>query len=503
MSRYPVLIVGAGPTGLMLALRLSHHGVPFRIVDRNSGPGQASRAMAVQARTLEFYDQLGLGDAVVSKGIRAERVHFREEGQQVAELSLSDLGETLTRYPFVLCFPQDDHERFLVDELAKRGVRVEWSTALTRLSQDDAGVRATLLSAAGEQTCEADYLCGCDGAHTTVRPELGIDFPGGTYEQLFFVADVKIDRPITGDVTINLGARSLLLMLPVRSSGMWRLIGLVPPDVDDRKALGFNDVRPTSEALLGLEVDAVNWFSTYRVHHRVADRFRDRRVFLCGDAGHLHSPAGGQGMNTGIGDAVNLSWKLANVVQGRSDAVVLDSYEPERIAFARTLVETTDRVFQGLVDDGWVGHALRSWIVPHLAPALTSIDRVRSTFFRTLSQTSIAYRDSPLSEGRAGQVHGGDRLPWVGANYASLSALDWRLHVYGAVSPAMDAEADAIGLRVDAFEWSEASGEAGLAKDAAYLVRPDGHVALALATQDRAALRRYADRFGLRRVSRA
>ena len=162
-----------------------------------------------------------------------------------------------------------------------------------------------------------------------------------------------------------------------------------------------------------IDIGRVNWFSTYRVHHRVADRFRMRRAFLVGDAAHIHSPVGGQGMNTGIGDAVNLAWKLAAVLHGRADASLLDSYEPERSAFARRLVATTDQAFTGVTSDGPIAQLVRLRIVPILFPLITKFSSIRRSMFRIVSQTAVNYRGSPLSEGQAGAVHGGDRLPWV------------------------------------------------------------------------------------------
>ena len=497
MPDTPVLIAGAGPTGLMLALWLARRGVALRIIDKNSGPGQASRAMAVQARTLEFYRQLGLADEVVARGMKIDTAHLREEGREVATLSLKDIGAGLSPYPFVLSFPQDDHERFLNDQLAALGVKVDWGTALQSFTQHDGGVRAVLRRGDAEEVCEAGYLCGCDGAHTVVRRQLDIGFPGGTYEQMFYVADVRVSGQVTGDLYMHVGPRSLVLMLPVRSSGMQRLIGIVPPEFSGQDSVTFEDIRPHAEALLGIPVNSVNWFATYRVHHRVAARFRVGRAFLAGDAGHLHSPAGGQGMNTGLGDAVNLAWKLADVLHGRAGAAILDTYQTERLSFAYSLVETTDRAFQGMVGQGWGSRVLRSWILPHLLPSLAGVAAVRRAIFRLVSQIRISYPDSALSDGKAGQVAGGDRLPWVGDNYDSLRALDWRLHVYGDVGADLARAAADAGIGMDRFAWNKAADEAGLARDAAYLVRPDGHVALALADQDAARLRAYAGGIGL------
>ena len=497
MPSLPVLIVGAGPTGLTLGLRLARHGVPFRIVDKASGPGLASRAMVLQARTLEFYGQLGLAEAVIGRGIPVQTAHFCEHGKEVASLSLRDAGAGISPYPNALSFPQDDHERFLVDQLASHGAAVEWGTALHGFEDRGDHVRATLQGDGAAVACEAAYLCGCDGAHSTVRQQLGLGFPGGTYDQLFYVADVAVAGPPTTDLFLQLGERSLALILPVRSSGMQRLIGIVPAGMEGRAEVVFEDVRPSAETLLGIRVEQANWFSTYRVHHRVAARFRVGRAFILGDAGHLHSPAGGQGMNTGIGDAVNLSWKLAHVMGGRVGEGVLDTYEPERIAFARKLVQTTDRAFQGMVGQGWGSQFLRSWFLPHLLPTLTGLPAVRRAMFRTVSQTRISYRDSALSEGQAGGVRGGDRLPWTGGNYVGLDGLDWGLQAYGKLDPDLGREAAGLGVAVDRFDWDAAAAEAGFGRDAAYLVRPDGHVALAMARQGAAALGAYAGRIGL------
>ena len=341
MPSQPILIVGAGPTGLALAVWLAHRGVPFRIIDKNSGPGQASRAMVVQARILEFYQQLGIANEVVTAGIKMERIHVRKQGKSFATLALKDIGAGISPYPYVLCYPQDDHERFLIAKLKTLGIEVEWGVELKELSQTGTQIRAVLQKAGTEEEYQPTYVCGCDGAHSTVRSQLKIEFPGGTYNNLFYVADVKIEGGFQADAFMNLGSSGFALMFPVRSSGMQRLIGLVPEALSGRNDLTFEDIRPDAEQLLHVHVNQVNWFATYHVHHRVAEHFQEGRCFLAGDAGHIHSPAGGQGMNTGIGDAINLAWKLASVIQGQTSSALLNTYETERIAFARTLVAST------------------------------------------------------------------------------------------------------------------------------------------------------------------
>lgn len=499
-ARTPILIAGAGPTGLVLALSLARRGVAFRIIDAHDGPGAASRALAVHARTLEFYRQFGFADAVVAAGTEIRRVHLLEAGREAGGFSIADMGEGLSPYPFVLDFPQDEHERFLVDRLRDLGIEVEWGVALTGFAQDADGVDVVLDRSGVAEPVRVDWLCGCDGARSRVREGLATGFAGGTYEHLYYVADVKLRGGQDDELYLALDAGDFALRMPARKGAMCRLIGFVPDRPESAPPVGFDDIKPIVEPLLKAEVESVNWFSTYRVHHRVASHFRIGRCFLAGDAGHLHSPTGGQGMNTGIGDAINLGWKLADVVRGRAAPALVDSYEPERIAFARRLVATTDRAFKAVVSSGWTGSFVREVLLPHVVPAVTAFAAGRRLFFRTVSQIMIAYPDSPLSGGKAGGIAGGDRLPWVrdAANFDPLASLDWQLHVYGEADAPLNAAAAALGLPLHRFAWSEDAGTAGMARDAAYLIRPDGHVALALRDANVETLRRYADRHGLR-----
>lgn len=500
-SEHKVLIVGAGPTGLVLALELARRNVPFRIIEARSGPGQASRAIVVHARTLEFYQQLGIADEVVAQGIKGERLHMREHGKDMVQLDLKDMGEGISPFPFVLTYPQDDHEQFLISKLAELNIQIEWNTELFRLVQSEHGVTTTLKTQAGEEMYEASYVAGCDGARSRVREELKMEFVGGTDPHLFYVADVKIDSEFERDIIVNLEPQTLELMFPVRSSGMQRLIGIVADEVATKKDLNFEDVRSKAEALLGVRVTEVNWFSSYHVHHRVAPHFRVGRCFILGDAAHIHSPVGGQGMNTGIGDAVNLAWKLAAVMKGSAAEALLDTYEAERIVFARSLVATTDKAFQFIVNQKYGNHLLRMWLFPHLLKFATSIAPVRRLFFMRLSQVLVNYRASALSVGRAGQVSGGDRLPWVPVgetdNFASLRSLCWQVHVYGKTDIKFKGELAGLQIKQQEFEWTPLVAKVGLVRNAFYLIRPDGYVALASSTQDIEQLRQYTKKFAI------
>jgi 2-polyprenyl-6-methoxyphenol hydroxylase-like FAD-dependent oxidoreductase len=498
MPRTDVLIVGAGPTGLVLALWLAKLGVKVRIVDKTAEPGTTSRALAVQARTLELYRQLDLTEAVVAKGHRVPAVNLWVKGEAAARIAFESVGFGLTPYPFLHIFPQDQHERLLIERLQILGVAVERRTEVLGFSQTETGVTARLREPGGEEAdCAANYIAGCDGARSIVRETIGTGFPGGTYRQVFYVADVEATGPaLNGEFHIDLDQADFLGVFPLAGPGRARLIGTVRDERAERTdTLTFKDVSDRAISHLKVEIRNVNWFSTYHVHHRVTQHFRERRAFLLGDAAHIHSPAGGQGMNTGIGDAINLAWKLAAVLDGRAPDRLLDSYEAERIGFARRLVATTDRIFSFATAEGRIADIMRTRVAPVLIPIAASFEPVRDYLFRTVSQIMVNYRGGPLSRGTAGHVRGGDRLPWVrvdGAdNFEPLATMDWQAHVYGTVSPELSAWCAARNLPLHNFGWRSAYEKAGLSRDAIYLLRPDTYVALADASGAASALDRY------------
>jgi 2-polyprenyl-6-methoxyphenol hydroxylase-like FAD-dependent oxidoreductase len=507
MSNARVLIVGAGPTGLVLALWLTHLKVPVRLIDRATEPGTTSRALAVQARTLELYSQIHLARTVVDRGHRVPAVSFWAAGKRRASAVFGDLGAGLSPFSFALIYPQDEHERLLIDCLAELGVVVERGCELTSFEESSGGVRALVKRAdGGSETVEAAYIAGCDGTHSAVRTTLGIGFGGGTYAHLFYVADVQAaGAVIDGNIHVALDTSDFLAVFARRPAGAVRLVGTVrgdgaPPSPEQ---ISWEDVSTRVMEWLPIQVERVNWFSTYRVHHRVAEHFRRGRAFLLGDAAHIHSPVGGQGMNTGIGDAVNLAWKLAAVLQGRAPESILDSYEPERIAFARRLVQTTDRAFSLVTSPSWSARLFRLEIFPRLLAVLIKTQAMRRFMFRTVSQTAVNYRGSPLSEGRAGAVHGGDRLPWAPLgkdtdNFAPLDSLGWQVHVYGQPRPELASLCRDRGLPLHAFPWRAELRASGLERDAVYLVRPDGYVGLADPHAEAAPLAAYLDARGLK-----
>jgi 2-polyprenyl-6-methoxyphenol hydroxylase-like FAD-dependent oxidoreductase len=503
-----VLIVGAGPTGLVLALWLTRLGVRVRIVDEVAQPGTTSRALAVQARTLELYQQMGLADAVVKRGRKVAAANLWVAGRKVARGVLGEMGAGLSPFPYALIFPQDEHERLLIDRLAETGVEVERGTKVLGFEEETGCVRARLKRPDGSlETCASSWIAGCDGAHSTVREALRIGFPGGTYAHLFYVADVKArGSAMNGELHVAMDPTDFLAVFPLKDDGHARLIGTVRQQAGDpHNDLSWDDVSQRVIEWMRIDVERVQWFSTYRVHHRVADHFRHGRAFLLGDAAHIHSPVGGQGMNTGIGDAVNLAWKLAAVANRRAPPSLLDSYEVERIAFARRLVSTTDQAFTAVTSPGAIARRVRLNLVPLLIPGLLRLAMVRRFMFRTISQTAVNYRSGPLSEGRVGAVHGGDRLPWVqatanavhGDNFSPLTSFDWQVHVYGVAAPELQAMCETRTMPLHVFAWQADFRRSGLRRNAAYLVRPDGYVALADADANPVAIARYLEARGL------
>jgi 2-polyprenyl-6-methoxyphenol hydroxylase-like FAD-dependent oxidoreductase len=498
MSDTSVLIVGAGPTGLVLALWLTKEGVPVRIIDKTAGPGTTSRALAVHARTLELYNQLDLADPIVAKGYSVPGLRLWLGGQDKARVPFEQIASDLTPYAFMHVFPQDEHERLLVERLKALGVEVERSTELIDyVEQGDRIVARLRGSGDPERTVEAAYIAGCDGAHSKVREAIGAGYPGAAYSQVFYVADVAGEGPaFNGDLNIELDEADFLAVFPLADKGRIRLIGAIRPgEGQNLDKLTFEDISDRATEQLRLKVDRVNWFSTYHISHRVTDHFRRGRSFLLGDAAHIHTPVGGQGMNTGIGDAINLAWKLEAVLAGRAADSLLDTFEAERRAFALRLVQTTDRVFNVVAAEGRLAEIVRTRIAPIVLPQMTKLEAAREYLFRTISQITLNYRGKGLDQGRAGSVHGGDRMPWVklgeSDNYQALKRIGWQIHVYGADVAGLRKWCEARNLPLHAFPWSGAMRHAGLQENALYLIRPDTYVALAEPAQSVEAVERY------------
>ncbi len=507
-----VLIVGAGPTGLMLANQLVRRGVTPIIIDRHSGPAQQTRAIGVQARTLEIYSKMGLAGQALELGQITAGANMWANGRPMARIPVGDIGKNLSPFPFILMLGQDDNERIMGAKLSELGVSIQWNTELIAFEQKADHVDAQLRQPDGTvRAITAAWVAGCDGSRSAVREMNHIGFPGAPYAQTFFVADTEATGSMKPhELNVYLWLDGFHLFFPMRGKDRWRVIGILPEQFRSREHVTFDELIPSIKIEAGTDLDFTqcSWFSVYRIQHRAAERFRDRRCFLLGDAAHIHSPAGAQGMNTGLQDAYNLAWKLALVVQGHAGAALLDTYEQERVPVAKRLLETTDRAFQGVVSEGWLPRLLRTKIIARVAATAMKFERVRQFAFRTISQIGISYPDSTLSQALGGLSKGapaaGDRFPWVRIKlradgpaediYGVLDDTCFNLLMFG------ESSAEAAGQFGDMVralaipriaDNDQELARAGISQPSFYLLRPDGHVGLCGPQFDAAAVARY------------
>lgn len=419
-STTDVVIVGAGPTGLSLACQLIRYGIAFVIIEKNEGITPYSKALGVQARTLEIYEQLDLATRAVARGTITGKVRLLEGGEVVGEFDLSNIGAGLSPYPYLLVFEQSQNERLLHEYMQAHGKSVHWQTELESFSQDEQGIAATVKDGGGSRRVIAGkYLIGCDGPKSAVRHGLGLSFAGSTFERLFYVADVRLDWKYSHDALhVCLTKNAVLAFFPMPGERRWRIVGAFPEGMaKDENEIAYEEIeaRIKEEAELELDITQVDWFSTYKVHTRHVEKFSAGRCFLAGDAAHIHTPAGGQGMNTGIQDAYNLAWKLALVVKGAASPQILATYNEERLPNARRLLETTDRMFNLAAGSDWLLNVIRTTIFPPMAKLILSIDAVKKRFFPLISQIGISYRENSLSDHNGDAefaVKAGDRFPY-------------------------------------------------------------------------------------------
>jgi 2-polyprenyl-6-methoxyphenol hydroxylase-like FAD-dependent oxidoreductase len=421
-----VLIVGAGPTGLALACQLIRYGVDFVIIDSKESTTPYSKAIGVQARTLEIYEQMGLADKLIALGNKAEKVRLFAGGKVRGEADLSQLGTGLSSYPFVLLVEQGMHEKLLHDHIRSSGKGVVWQTELQSFSQTEGSVTAHIKDPEGEiETVEAKFMVACDGARSPVRNSLGLEFAGSTFERMFYVADVEIDWDHGHDaLQVFLMKSSLLAFFPLVGERRYRIVGTFPEEfAKDEGDILYDEIeeRIKLDTEIKLDITKVNWFSTYKVHTRHVDRFSVGRCFLAGDAAHIHSPAGAQGMNTGIQDGYNLAWKLAMVLNGKASMHLLSTYNEERLPNAETLTKTTDRFFGFAADPDPILTFLRMYIFPYVANMALNMNSVKNFVFPRISQIAINYQERSLSQDVGSfSVKAGDRMPYFELDGSSI-----------------------------------------------------------------------------------
>jgi len=393
-SNAPVLIVGGGPTGLSLAVVLRHHGIAVRIIDRNAEPATVSKALAVWSGSLEALEAMGVVHHFEKAGVRLKSLVVGDGSRRLATLAIGDGIDS--PYPCPLLLPQSRTEAILSARLEEFGTAIERGVELTAFSQDDGGVTATMKHADGrEEEVRTAYLVGADGARSLVRQSLGIAFEGYTEPQMFLLGDVKIDGGGLDHRSIYIWWHngSTVALFPFEDE-VWRIFA-ARRDSEDAG-------QPTLEELQahmnrhgppGTRLRDPSWLSAFRTNERLAEKYRVGRVFLAGDAAHIHSPAGGQGMNTGIQDAVNLGWKLAHVLNGYGDAaLLLESYEAERRPIARDVVHSAAQKLHA----AFASSRVAQWVRDIAVTVIGNLPAAQKKLQIELSETNIAYEEGPL-----------------------------------------------------------------------------------------------------------
>ncbi len=416
MSNISVLIVGAGPTGLMMAYQLARHGISFRIIDKKPEQTQHSNAVALQTRTLEIFKQIGLVDDFLRVGQPCKSICFYDKGKEFARASFSKLNSI---YNFILSLPQAATETIFNEKLHKLEHHVDRSRELVDVKTHPNEVVATIRHSDGtEEIIHCEWLIGCDGAHSTVREKCAFNFPGEDLKDQFVVADGVFDSFLRNDEIHIFSADGYMLGVFPIGSNHFRMGGNLNLGYT-RKNYTENDIKQlVNERSFGqLNAREVTWVSPFWIHSKITDKMRQGNVFLAGDAAHIHSPVGGQGMNTGLQDAHNLAWKLALVIQGRADPKLLDSYHAERYPVIKEVVAITDRFTRLLI----LSNPFLLFFRKYLIKAAMSIPAITHYITEHMTQLTIRYKNSCALDSRtSGSKNGpsvGERAPDVNLNH--------------------------------------------------------------------------------------
>lgn len=393
MSDVDVLIAGAGPVGLTLATECQRYGVSFRIIDKNPSPSEKSKALGIWSGTLECMSAMGVVDEFLARSMPGHGLMFHDTGKFISRVSLHEGVESA--YPVPIILPQSETEEILIAHLQKTGVTIERPVELTGLKNEASGVEAELTLADGpKEIVRAKYLAGCDGAHSFARHHVPVTFDGVAEESAFILIDGKVEGDLPSDhLYINWGPIGVSIFFPVKK-GVFRLFA-VRQDKSDRSTPTVEEFNAYLQAngLTQLRIYAPEWLGYFGVHERYASRARVGRVFLLGDAAHVHSPAGGQGMNTGMQDAFNLGWKLALLTRGKGDAeVIAESFHAERHPVAKMLIEKTTKLLHFGMAHGPFVRLVKDVAVKYLFQA----SFVQEKLSGELSELHINYPESPL-----------------------------------------------------------------------------------------------------------
>lgn len=407
-----VLVAGAGPVGLTLACELARYGVSCRVIDKNASIHEISKALILHVRTQEVLDAMGAIAAAKEVSVPMVKIALRAYGTLLGHLDADEIDSPHS-HPCIL--GQNRTEHLLEEHLNKLGSKVDWEVEVKDFEQDENGVNVTLVHSDGSQeVTRAKYLIGCDGAHSIVRKTLGLSFDGGKYKgEQFIQADAKISWTLPkGTSYLFLTEEGYMMVIEMPDNLVRVFISVSDPDPENESPPTLQEVQDALNHLGGVEAELFEpkWLARYRTSHRCVDRLQEKRVFVAGDAAHIHVPIGGQGMNTGIQDAFNLGWKLAYTLKGKSPATLLDTYNIERLPIAKTLLSGTDRSYRTVLHPG----ELQQNAVRLIGPFLIGQKSISSKIIHTISEVEISYKEtSPIVEdsGRNDGPTAGERAP--------------------------------------------------------------------------------------------
>jgi 2-polyprenyl-6-methoxyphenol hydroxylase-like FAD-dependent oxidoreductase len=501
-----VLIVGAGPSGLMMACQLALHNIPFRIIDKKDHPTSYSGALILQARSIEIFYQLGIAQKLIQEGTIASFINMIFNGKNKGRIQLKDIGQGLTIFPNILLLKQSRTEQIMSDFLLGHGSTIHRGCELVSFIQSPDGISATLKHANGKQEIQKiEYLIAADGGHSLIRKQLKIPFSGKTHYQTLFVSDCKGDLNMPPDeLCFSFSNEATAGFFPLNNDN-WRVDGIISKGLENKSTITFNDINEELPKRLRMQLSMYepNWFSVFHSHQRYAEKFQEKRCFLIGDAAHIYSPVGAQGMNSGLQDAYNLAWKLAFVIQEKAKPSLLDTYSLERLAIAKNLIQSTDRLFKLVTSQHTFTKKFRVYILPYFLrifiPLFKTQKFIHQFVFRSISQINIHYRISAYSDQTSlgnfptRTPKPGDRLPYfpIISNGNQINIQDklkktrFHLFIFTKKKP-IDEIVSMVGKNNDVLSMETIHYSAdtrsifnllGIKESGLYLIRPDMHIA--------------------------
>jgi len=522
-----VLIVGAGPSGLMMACQLALRNISFRIIDKKARQTNYSGALIVQARSIEIFQQMGIAQTAIGLGTIANEIKLVFNGKKTFTIPVRDIGKGLTQFPYLLLLEQSQTEQLLTNFISNFGYSIERETELVQFTQDDHSVNSVLKRSDGqEEFITTKYLIAADGARSTVRKQLQIPFIGKTFSTALYVSDCKAEGDLSPDQLCFLFSDQATAGIFPLPGGRWRIDGAISMDKESKDPLTFDDIRNSfsDKARMKVEISEPEWFSVFHVNERYASTFQQKRCFLVGDAAHIHSPVGAQGMNTGLQDSYNLAWKLAMVIQGKSKSSLLDTYSSERVVVAKNVVRGTDRAFTLVTSRSFFAKLFRVHVLPFflqlLLPILVKQQSIRHFFFRRISEIGIQYRKSSLSQhSSTGSFptyapRPGERLPYI--NYQedgkmmniqdNVKSNDFHLFIFSkhssieAISRTAEKYAHMLSYEIIQYtsDTNDLFKQFGIVDSGCYLVRPDQYIAYRSSTPEADHFETYLQQFFIR-----